>query len=604
MAEKKSILTLNLGSQRVGMARFGIGGKGTLHLKQYAFADMPGDPTSDGTRRDSLSAAVEQLTLAMRAADSDVNYTVPGQFLISKFVKLPPLNEDQVEKMVGFEAQQAVPFPLAETVWDYHLMGKNAGEVEVGIVAVRSEHLNDLNAAVESNKLKTHLVDAAPVALYNAFRYNYPEISECTLLIDLGARTTNLIFIEGCRAFISTCQTGCASVTQAISKEMGTDFDTAEQRKITDGFVNLGGNYADHEDPNINEMSKVIRTAFSKIHGEIVRRTNAYRQQQGGAAPVAAYLCGAGAALPYAKEFFEEKLRIPVDYLNAIKNVSVGPKVDAEKLGSEAFTLGELVGLALREMGCPMELDLAPKSVQTSKDVGNRKPFLFMGAAALLACLAGVWLYNSGAASAFKREKQRLQNLTSPLDIADRKIKAEETRKKLGAARADHLIDAIRDQKYWVGMLRHLNHLLVDDQIWIVQITPVTSEGKETAPVLFESALKPEENFKYEELARAAVSAQDKTKATVSELYVVGINRNAADAGSNAIDLFKKISNDPFLADFFEFKAKTADELLKNYLKNSVEDAQQLSGYPFHMRLPLKRSVEVKVLSGNNRRPN
>ena len=358
MAEKKSILTLNLGSQRVGMARFGISGKGGVLLKDYAFTEMAGDPTADGTRRNSLTEAVKQLVAQFKAADSDVNYAVPGQFLIAKFVKLPPLAEDQVDKIVGFEAQQAVPFPLAETVWDYQLMGKSGGEVEVGIVAIRSEHLGEMHAAVESSGLDTQLVDAAPVALYNAFRYNYPDAEGCSLLIDLGARTTNLIFIEGHRAFINSFQTGGASITQSIAREMGMDFDSAEGRKVQEGFVNLGGNYADHEDPEVDGMSKVIRNALLKVHGEITRRTNAYRSQQGGSAPSVVYLAGAGASLPYLKEVFEEKLRLPVEYFNPLRNVAVGPRVNVEQVGAEAHTLGELVGLALREMACPMALDL------------------------------------------------------------------------------------------------------------------------------------------------------------------------------------------------------------------------------------------------------
>ena len=114
--------------------------------------------------------------------------------------------------------------------------------------------------------------------------------------------------------------------------------------------------------------------------------------------------------------------------------------------------------------------------------------------------------------------------------------------------------------------------------------------------------MKPEDSgFTYDKLPPSLAAAKDKL--TVSELYVVGINRNSADGGSNAIALFKKLAKDPKLADFFDFsKAKTDDELLKGYIKNTLENTEALSGYPFHMRLPLKRTMEVKVPTGN--RPN
>lgn len=589
MAEKKSVLTLNLGSQRVGMARFGIGGKGSLLLKEYAFAEMAGDPTTEGTRRHSLEDAIKQLSTALRAGDGDVNYAIPGQFLIAKFVKLPSLAEDQVDKIVGFEAQQAVPFPLNETVWDYQLMGKSGGEMEVGIVAVRSEHLNELNAAVEGAGLTTAIVDAAPVALYNAFRYNYPETDGCSLLIDLGARTTNLIFIEGRRAFISSFQTGGASITQSIAKDMGMDYDTAEQRKVAEGFVNLGGNYEDHEDPEIDAMSKVIRNALARIHGEIVRRTNAYRQQQGGSAPSVAYLAGAGANLPYVKEVIEEKLRVPVEYFNPLKNVSVGPKVDVERISQEAHTLGELVGLALREMSCPMALDLAPKSVEASRDVGNRKPFLYMGAAALLAALLGVWVYNSSAASGFDKQRSAVESKIDKLDGFDKTIKDAEKREQDFKARADHLATAVNDQKYWVGMFDTLNSLLKDDKIWLVQVTPVGADNKELPGKLYDNAVEWPFDVK-------PVAGASKDKTLVTDLLVVAINRNTDNAGANAVDFFKSIVKNERAKGYFEFQAKDDDQLVQKYLVHQVGDSTTQDGYAFKMRLPLKRKVEVSLL--------
>jgi type IV pilus assembly protein PilM len=592
MAEKKSVLTLNLGSQRVGMARFGIGGKGSLLLKEYAFAELSGDPTTDGTRRFALTDAVKSLGTALRATDGPVTYAVPGQFLICKFVKLPNLAEDQVDKIVGFEAQQAVPFPLNETVWDYQLMGKTGGEMEVGIVAIRSEHLNDLNAAVEGNGLVAQVVDAAPVALYNAFRYNYPENDGCALLIDLGARTTNLIFIEGRRAFISSFQTGGASISQSIAKEMGMEYDVAEQRKVTDGFVNLGGNYEDHEDPEIDSMSKVIRNALARIHGEIVRRTNAYRQQQGGSAPSIAYLAGAGASLPYVKEVIEEKLRVPVEYFNPLKNVSVGPKVDVERVAGEAHTLGELVGLALRQMACPMELDLAPKSVQAKRDVGNRKPFLYAAAAALVATLLAVWAYNSRAAAGYEKETVKLNQKISPLLSADSAIKKEENREKDFADRAQIMANAISDQKYWVNMFDTLNNLLKDNQIWIVQLTPCGPDGR---PVSSGKLFDNDVSWPFDDKGGPSTAAGAKDKAVVTDLLVVAINRNPD--GNHAIDFFKSITKDSNAQKFFDFSAsKSEDDLLRNHLKNDVGDLLTKDGYAFTMRLPLKRQVEVPVI--------
>src|SRR4029450_7341632 len=121
---------------------------------------------------------------------------VSAQSVFTRFVKLPSVGEDQVDQIVGFEAQQNVPFPIDEVVWDYQLVDQgNPNEVEVVLVAIKSDLLNEINESIRGSWLKTNIVDVSPMALYNAYRYNYSDTEGCTLMIDIGARTTNLIFI-------------------------------------------------------------------------------------------------------------------------------------------------------------------------------------------------------------------------------------------------------------------------------------------------------------------------------------------------------------------------------------------------------------------------
>jgi Actin-like ATPase involved in cell division len=83
------------------------------------------------------------------------------------------------------------------------------------------------------------------MALYNAFRYNYSDLSGCSLLLDIGARTTNLLFIEPGKIFSRSIALGGASVSSAIAKEFNETFAAAEIRKKRDGFVSLGGGSAE-----------------------------------------------------------------------------------------------------------------------------------------------------------------------------------------------------------------------------------------------------------------------------------------------------------------------------------------------------------------------
>ena len=87
------------------------------------------------------------------------------------------------------------------------------------LVAIKADLLDEINAAVEDPGLQTTLVDVAPMALYNAFRYNYSELTGCSLVIDIGARTTNLLFVEPGKIFSRSIPIGGSSITAAIAKE-------------------------------------------------------------------------------------------------------------------------------------------------------------------------------------------------------------------------------------------------------------------------------------------------------------------------------------------------------------------------------------------------
>ena len=56
-----------------------------------------------------------------------VALAVAGQSGLSRFVKLPPVEQSKIADIVKFEAKQQIPFPLEEVVWDYQTIA--GGEV-------------------------------------------------------------------------------------------------------------------------------------------------------------------------------------------------------------------------------------------------------------------------------------------------------------------------------------------------------------------------------------------------------------------------------------------------------------------------------------------
>ena len=192
MAAPARLITLNIGSQTIGLAEFRVI-QGRLVLLNYRFRETPLDPATG--QRLEAHVALHETALVLREImhemhihQGDVNYAVSAQSVFARFVKLPALDAEKIDKIIAFEAQQNVPFPIDQVVWDYQLVGGGMGEqIQVVIVAIKRDLLDEINNAVEETGLRTRILGVASMGLYNAFCYNYTDLKGCSLLVDIGA---------------------------------------------------------------------------------------------------------------------------------------------------------------------------------------------------------------------------------------------------------------------------------------------------------------------------------------------------------------------------------------------------------------------------------
>lgn len=481
MAKPSRIFALDLGMQTVSLAEFHKLPNGGLSLNAFRETELITDPSADATRPAQIKEAVKELRDAMKVpAKEAVNFSLPAQSVFSRFVKLPGGSPEDVSSIIAFEAQQNVPFPIDEVVWDYQIMGgQRDGNWDVVLVAMKSDQLTEVADAVTAGGLKPQVIDVAPMSVYNAFRFNYPETTGCSLIIDIGARTTNLIFVEGARAFSRSIPVGGNSISSAVAKEFHQDITLAERLKVEKGSVSLGGAYAEPSDPTEARVAKVVRNTMTRLHAEIARSISFYRTSQAGSQPVRVLLCGGTVSLPYMVEFFSEKLQTPIEFFNPLRNVTVANAEVAESLAARAHTFGELVGAALRAFeNCPLEINLRPPSVVRDQDLARRKPFLVLAAVCLLLTLAAWWLYFSQAARVTDEVLAGVQADVSKLDgVSQEMEKLAAEQKKLEATVAPALL-AAAERSAWAEIFDELGAKLPARFIWITDLQPVGGRGQ------------------------------------------------------------------------------------------------------------------------------
>jgi type IV pilus assembly protein PilM len=476
MASAQKVLTIDVGTSTLKYGEFAVTRGGALTMLRFGTTELGLDPNKEEDRAKFITPTLATVLKEMKVKKGrEVYLSISGQSVFMRFVKLPPVDRAQVEQVVRFEAQQNVPFPIDEVTWDYQMMpARSAGssEAEAVIVAIKKEVLESEVMAVERSGLTIKAVDVAPFALLNAFRYSEMQTDDCSLIIDMGARSTNLVFVERNSFWIRNVPIAGNQISQAICNEMQEPFIAAELLKKGKGFVSLGGVYADPDDADAARISKLIRTTMTKLHVDINRSIAYYRTTLNGAPPKRVFLTGGSSQLPYLDLFIGDKLSLPVAYFNPLRNVTLGPALNKSLLQQGSCFTAELVGLALRATGsCPAEVALDAPTLAARAEKKRKQPYYFgaLTAWALVFVCLGAWYWQqiSVATSTATQDGSEVATLKplAPKILAlsrdgDARAALWQTIQKLGNQR-----DA------WARVLDTLNDKMPEG-IWITEMIP------------------------------------------------------------------------------------------------------------------------------------
>ncbi len=490
MAKKiQTVLAVDIGGASLKMAEFSISPSGSVVLEKFAFCNFE---DRDADQAESFAEAYGRLLEENDFTAKDVCLTISGQSSFCRLSKLPPLNGNlaAVSRIIGFEAQQIVPYPMDEVVWNYQLVShiKTAEhtisepgaepfteveaeeEFEALFVAVKNEQVTMFTDTIVDSGKNIVSVDIAPLAMFNAAKAVQMDDSGSTLLLNIGGKATSLVISDGNRVFVRSIPIAGDTITQQISKKFGVSFAEAEDLKCRYGFVALGGAYEEPESEMAGTIAKIARNVMTRLHGEITRSINVWRSQHGGNKPGKMLLSGGGSMLYYTQEFFQEKLRMPVDFLNVFPLISLADGIDRQKLLDVAPMCSELIGAVIRCVTtCPVDISLMPKSIQFEKSFRRKAPYFYISGVLVLICLAFFFVavrirtdYSRNLVDGTGEEVAKTQSMRNTI----RKLMRDNEKAKNDYNEAAAFIG---QRDIWVDMLMDLQRNL-PDHMWMVAL--------------------------------------------------------------------------------------------------------------------------------------
>ncbi|MBL6838894.1 MAG: pilus assembly protein PilM [Puniceicoccaceae bacterium] len=377
MSSSKQLI-INCGASRVTAAVVSSNG-GALQIEKLLTEALRYDYSNDEAWLSAVGTALHALH-GQHNLSGKASFIIPGNQVLTKTIRIPHVEVSKRAQIIAFEAQQNIPYPLHEVVWDSQVVGEDGVETEVLFIACKSNTIDEFCGEVKRAGFIVDTIHAATVLDYNAIQFAYPELDEDVLLINIGARSTNLLFKNSDGFFVRNIQLGGNSLTQNIADSLGKPFAQAEE--IKHKFFNGDLDYSD-DDSGAKLLTSCSDSFTRRMSQEITRSIVNYRRQKSGAAPKRILLSGRGALLEGLSEQLATTQKVSVEFFDPLQNVTLAGEIvsDTTALGLE---ISEIIGAAARDMVADgAGVNLLPDEIQKEMEFASKKPFLLVGAICL-----------------------------------------------------------------------------------------------------------------------------------------------------------------------------------------------------------------------------
>ena len=343
-SEGKNLVGVDIGSSSIKVCEIEEGRKGQRTLVRFGFHALPAQTVVDGHVMNA-GAIVDGLErLFHKQKRRDVALRASGHSVIIKKITMPVMTPAELAEQIGWEAEQHIPFDLADVQIDYQVLAQRAaqGQMDVLLVAAKKEELTDLTNLAVQAKLKPRIVDLDAFTVQNCYEaaYGLPTQGQTVVLLHVGASLTTLnILSNGATAFTRDIANGGNAITEEIQRRLNISQEEAEAFKCggAQGLVP-------------KEVPEIVGQAVEGLAGEIQRSLDFYLATSGDRDVDRIVISGGTGNVAALRQSVSRRTRVEVELLEATRVATPDPKrVDPMVLQGRELQAVVACGLALRK---------------------------------------------------------------------------------------------------------------------------------------------------------------------------------------------------------------------------------------------------------------
>jgi len=348
LQRKNELIGIDIGSSAVKMVQLKEARNG-YQLVSLGMAPLPPEAIVDHAIMDAnaVAAAVRDLVERHKVKTKNVATSVSGHAVIIRKINLPLMTEEEMEATLEWEAEQYIPFEVADVNLDTQVLGpdaKDPSQMNVILVAAKKDVIDDYVALIRQCGLTPVIMDVDCFAVGNVYEAEYGIAEqEVVALIDLGASSLNVNILKGgVPVFTRDIQIGGNLYKEELQKRLGLSPQEAER-------VKLGGQV---EGVSPDAVTTVIEETTEAMTTDIQRSLDFFSASSSDDRPVKVFITGGLSKMPAVRTSLANRLGVAVQVIDPWRQVAFDRKVfNAEELQDLGPLFTVAVGLAMRRVG-------------------------------------------------------------------------------------------------------------------------------------------------------------------------------------------------------------------------------------------------------------
>jgi type IV pilus assembly protein PilM len=307
---------------------------------------IPVEDPETGQAPAEVSGAIRDLFNLLQLRRARVAAALSGHAVIVKRLSLPAMSREELAEAIPWEAEQYVPFDLADVHLDYQIVNEKSEtaktQLDVLLVAAKKDRVEDRTSVIAEAGRQAVVLDIEAFALANAYQMNYPERDADPLaaIVHIGRSATIACLLEhGQMAFTRDISLGGRVYSDALHREFGVDALTAE--RIQRGHVPA--------DLPAEQVQALMRDASGQLILEVRKTVDFYRATAPIEKLTRIVLSGGACAAEGLVDLLGAEFDAPVEIFDPFRRVTRRKGAIGGDVSGPAYAVA--VGLAMRREG-------------------------------------------------------------------------------------------------------------------------------------------------------------------------------------------------------------------------------------------------------------